>query len=123
MQIVAKRASHLSIQQVRMWHLQQESQMYSAQCLLLLEGNLVREAFQSSLQQMLNRHEILRTAFYQSPDMDIPLQTVASCSEQLLPLISLKDIHTACQIEEVENLFRAMKEEAFDLTNGPLLQT
>ena len=121
MQIVAQKASHLSIQQMRTWHLQQESQMYSTQCMLLLEGVLDREALQSSLQHMLSRHEILRTVFYQSPDMDIPLQAIANSTEQFLPLISLEDTQTPCQDKEVERLFESLKRHTFDLAHGPLL--
>src|SRR5450432_1676940 len=78
MQKVTSKAFPLSVQQTRLWSLWQESQIYRAQCLLLLEGDLDRELFEHTIQYVLSRHDILRTLFYPLPGMELPMQIVSS---------------------------------------------
>ena len=67
----------LSPQQRRLWSLQHDSNAYQAQCAILLEGNLKLDILKSALQQVVNRHEILRTAFLRPRGIKISIQVIA----------------------------------------------
>ncbi len=68
----------LSPQQQRLWRLQEgaEATLYRARGALRIEGELDRDALRRALQDLVSRHEILRTAFQAVPGMDLPLQVV-----------------------------------------------
>ena len=68
----------LSPQQKRLWQLQEagNNQPYRAHCAVLIEGNLNREILKSALQDVINRHEILRTTFRVLEGMNLPLQAI-----------------------------------------------
>jgi amino acid adenylation domain-containing protein/non-ribosomal peptide synthase protein (TIGR01720 family) len=82
----------LSPQQKRLWQLQEAGnhQPYRAHCTVLIEGNLNREILKAALQDVINRHEILRTTFRVLEGMNLPLQVIgdrsASQSLNLKPL-------------------------------------
>jgi amino acid adenylation domain-containing protein len=98
----------LSPQQERLWPLLSAagSDPYRAQCTVAIEGNLDPEGLAAALQEVIDRHEILRTSFHHLPGMTIPLQVVAerararflsldlaamSAGEQRLRIASLLD--------------------------------
>jgi amino acid adenylation domain-containing protein/non-ribosomal peptide synthase protein (TIGR01720 family) len=66
----------LSPQQGRLWMLQQGALDYRAQCALLLEGPLDRQALRRALRQIVDRHEILRTRFHRETGMKAPVQVI-----------------------------------------------
>lgn len=70
--------SPLSSQQERLWRLMQldESNRYRAQSAILLEGALDKDALRRSLENIIERHEILRTAFVHPRELVVPLQVV-----------------------------------------------
>ncbi|MBD1902831.1 amino acid adenylation domain-containing protein [Trichocoleus sp. DQ-A3] len=67
----------LSPQQKYLWLLQQDSAAYCAQCAILIEGNLKTTALKEAVQQIINRHEILRTSFHREPGIKIPIQVIS----------------------------------------------
>ncbi|MBD2540829.1 amino acid adenylation domain-containing protein, partial [Coleofasciculus sp. FACHB-SPT36] len=67
----------LSLQQKYLWLLQQDSATYCAQCAILIKGNLKTRALKEAVQQIINRHEILRTIFHREPGIKIPIQVVS----------------------------------------------
>ncbi|MBD2083576.1 non-ribosomal peptide synthetase [Coleofasciculus sp. FACHB-542] len=67
----------LSPQQNYLWLLQQDSTAYCAQCAILIEGNLKTTALKEAVQQIINRHEILRTSFHREPGIKIPIQVIS----------------------------------------------
>ena len=89
MQMAGLKGSHLSFQQVRQWSLQGESQGYRAQCTILLEGELDRDRLQMAVQEVVSRHEILRTVFRFVPGMEVPVQVVVAHTEIPWPTINL----------------------------------
>jgi amino acid adenylation domain-containing protein len=94
----------LSPQQKRLWSLQQDSNAYQAQCAILLEGNLKLDVLKSALQQVLNRHEILRTTFHRPRGIKIPIQVIADSN-----LIEIDDHNLGnCQEleQKIETLFQ-----------------
>ncbi|MBD1892488.1 non-ribosomal peptide synthetase [Coleofasciculus sp. FACHB-SPT9] len=68
----------VSPQQRYLWLLQQDSAAYCAQCAILIEGNLNATALKEAVQQIINRHEILRTNFHREPGIKVPIQVVSA---------------------------------------------
>ena len=73
----------LSPQQKRFWLLKQKMHptFSHAHCILLLRGDLDITALHTALQQVIERHEILRTAFQNMPGMGVPLQVIQNATE------------------------------------------
>ncbi|MBD1945566.1 amino acid adenylation domain-containing protein, partial [Coleofasciculus sp. FACHB-712] len=67
----------ISPQQKYLWSLQQDNANYCAQSAILIEGNLNATALKEAVQQIINRHEILRTSFHREPGIKIPIQLVS----------------------------------------------
>ncbi|TBR56738.1 non-ribosomal peptide synthetase [Westiellopsis prolifica IICB1] len=68
----------LSPQQKNIWLLQQDSSVYRTQMSVLIDGKLNVEALQKAFQELVNRHEILRTTFPILPDMEFPVQVISN---------------------------------------------
>ena len=70
--------SPLSLQQEHLWRLMQldDADHYRAQIAILLEGALDKEALRRSVENIVARHEILRTAFVHPDELAVPLQVV-----------------------------------------------
>ncbi|BAZ50358.1 amino acid adenylation [Nostoc sp. NIES-4103] len=68
----------LSPQQKNIWLLQQDSSVYRTQMSVLIEGKLNVEALQKAFQELVNRHEILRTKFKILPDIAFPVQVISN---------------------------------------------
>jgi len=64
----------LSPQQRHLWFLQQTQQSlpYRAQCAIWIEGNLDTNILKAALENVIQRHEMLRTTFGSLPEMTIP---------------------------------------------------
>ena len=80
----------LSPQQRRVWRLQQlDGGSYRTVAGVLLEGPVEQNRLQSALEEVLARHEILRTDFRLVPGMSFPLQVV---NPEATPAISFQDL-------------------------------
>ncbi len=97
----------LSPQQKHLWSLQQfdSTQPYRAQCVILIEGNLDPKRLELALQNVVNRHEILRTTFRCLPGMTIPLQVITDSSTLPIHYHDLRDLDTQEQEVKSEALF------------------
>ncbi|MBE9068367.1 amino acid adenylation domain-containing protein [Leptolyngbya cf. ectocarpi LEGE 11479] len=102
----------LSPQQQRLWRLQQRRPPFRAVLQLRSHKPYAADQLQAALQQLIDRHEILRTTFPTLPGMTMPLQVIADSlsSESVLVRYS-----TAPQ---VQNLLK----QPFDWVQGPLFQ-
>jgi amino acid adenylation domain-containing protein len=112
-----------SFSQQRLWFLQQwnpEQSHYITTLLLRMNGTVQQEALERSLNEIVQRHEILRTTFAVVEEQ--LTQVIAPCPS--LPL-SVSDLeHIPAEEQEAEAL-RAAQQEAqrpFDLTQGPLIR-
>src|SRR4030095_9606033 len=77
MQQVMTEGFRLSPQQERLWILQQGGSLpYRAQCAVLIQGDFNTALFQTALQAVIVRHEILRTTFRFVAGMITPLQVI-----------------------------------------------
>ncbi len=113
----------LSPQQKHLWLLQQanHSLPYRSQCAVLIQGNLNRELLNVALQDVINRHEILRTTFYYLPEMTVPSQVIDNSNKLLRQDYDLSGWNSQEQNARIEALFYEMSQRPLDLVQGPLL--
>ena len=98
----------LSPQQRHLWGLQQNNpkQIYRVRGAILITGNLDREIFTKALQNVVNRHEILRTSFHCLPGMTLPLQAIASTGEVPISEHNLSGLSPEQQEAKIAALLR-----------------
>src|SRR5689334_7192942 len=113
----------LSFAQQRLWFLDQlepGSAAYNLSGRVRLEGRLDAPALEASLNEIVRRHEALRTIF--STRAGEPVQIVRSELRLPLPFIDLSDL----PLTERETAFRQLCDEEaqqpFDLSTGPLVR-
>ena len=116
------RGSRLSLQQERLWTFYQgsPSQGYVTQGMVVVEGPLRVERLRAAVQQLVERHEILRTVFRALPGMDVPMQVVGD-AEFVWCHTSLEPSSEQEQQQAVELMFTSLQEEPLDLQHGPAL--
>ncbi|MEG4271929.1 MULTISPECIES: amino acid adenylation domain-containing protein [unclassified Microcoleus] len=112
----------LSPQQRHLWGLQQNKsqQTYRVRGAILITGNLDREILQKALQNVVNRHEILRTSFHCLPGMTLPLQAIASTIELPISEYNLSGLSPEEQEAKIAALFEQLNLLPFDFERGPL---
>ncbi|MBG1243112.1 non-ribosomal peptide synthetase [Nostoc sp. NZL] len=114
----------LSYAQQRLWFLDQfepNSAFYNIPMALRLVGNLNQPALEQSLQEIIHRHEALRTNFITvdgKPSQIIQIQTNWTVS-----VIDLKYLSTTNQEITSQELARQQAIQPFDLANGALIRT
>ncbi|MEG4011366.1 MULTISPECIES: non-ribosomal peptide synthetase [unclassified Microcoleus] len=112
----------LSPQQRHLWRLQQNKsqQTYRVRGSILITGNLDKEMLKSALQNVVNRHEILRTSFHCLPGMTLPLQAIASTGEVPISEHNLSGLSPEEQEAKIAALFEQLNLLPFDFERGPL---
>jgi amino acid adenylation domain-containing protein/FkbH-like protein/FkbM family methyltransferase len=110
----------LSPQQERLWLLQRNSAAFHAQCVIHIEGLLRREVLAEALEQIVMRHEILRTTFRLLPGVDLPLQVV---NEEAALRLREVDYATADDAErQLADSLHAERERPFAFEEGEALR-
>ncbi len=113
----------LSFAQQRLWFLDQlmpGNPFYNIPFALRLVGRLDVLALERSLNEIIRRHETLRTCF-QTIDAK-PTQLIASTFELTLATIDLQDLPQGKRLDEVRKLASIEASRPFDLTQLPLLR-
>jgi amino acid adenylation domain-containing protein len=113
----------LSFAQQRLWFLDQwapGNPVYHLPGILHIEGPLDVAALQRSLQEIVRRHEILRTSFITIADQ--PLQLIHPHGALSLQVADLQGRAVDAQDALVQELARAEACRPFDLSQGPLLR-
>ena len=113
----------LSPQQKRLWLLQQDSLTYRAQCAIQLEGKLNAEILKEALEQVVNRHEILRTSFYRQPGIKVPIQVIADRGTISWNQVNLSGLNQNEQSAKIEQLFQKKGCLSFNLEQKSLLHS
>src|SRR6185312_15945278 len=115
----------LSPQQRHLWFIQRavENQPYRTQCLILIEGRLDTHVLHKALEDVVTRHEILRTTFRCLPGITMPLQFISDNSAFSFQNQNLSDLNPQEQEALVEALFHETSVLPFDFEHGPLLYT
>ncbi|MBV9774490.1 MAG: amino acid adenylation domain-containing protein, partial [Gemmatimonadetes bacterium] len=113
----------LSFGQQRLWFIDQfqpGSPLYNMPFALRVRGVLDEAALERSLDELVRRHETLRTVFPASGDD--PVQVILPAGPVALPRVDLRGL--AADARDAELLRRAGEEalRPFDLARGPLLR-
>jgi acyl transferase domain-containing protein/acyl carrier protein len=113
----------LSLTQERLWMLHQlapQHSPYNLGSVLRLSGALDREALQRSLEEIVRRHEPLRTTFT-TVDGQL-VQVVAPALNVQLPMVDLCGLPGENRKVEMHGLVARLSGYSFDLARGPLIQ-
>ena len=113
----------LSFAQQRLWFLDQlgSGSAYNISAVLHLEGELNRAALERSLNEIVRRHESLRTNFVLVNSE--PAQLIAPAPRFQLPLIDLTQLPADQQAMEVQSLTQAEAGQLFNLSKDLLLRS
>jgi hypothetical protein len=106
----------LSFAQERLWFLaryETEASLYNVPVAVQLRGELNIEAAKASLQEMVNRHEVLRTSFPKVGDGTI--QDIAAAMEVPFAMEEIRE-------DELDQVLREQARRPFDLSHGPLIR-
>jgi hypothetical protein len=113
----------VSFAQQRLWFLDQlepGSPFYNLPQVISIKGNLNVDALQRTLNEIINRHEALRTTF--SAGSDGPTQIVAKTATIMVPVNDLTSLPASEHDTTVLKLAREEARRPFDLCAGPLLR-
>ncbi|MBD2489455.1 non-ribosomal peptide synthetase [Aulosira sp. FACHB-615] len=113
----------LSAPQQRLWVLQQlepQSYVYNEFVSIKLTGNLNLAILEKSFNEIINRHESLRTSFTTIDEQ--PVQVIHSSVTIKLPVVNLSHLPPALQNAEVERLTHEIAQAPFNLAVCPLLR-
>ena len=113
----------LSFAQQRLWFLQQmnpQSPAYNVPVASRLVGKLNGAALEQALNEIVQRHEVLRTTF-QMIDAQ-PMQVISSHGVLVLPLLDLTHLPETTRESEAHRFAVENLRDPFDLVNGPLMR-
>ncbi len=114
----------LSFAQERLWLLEQlhpGNPVHNLRAVYRFKGSLNVAALEQSIQEIVRRHEILRTTF--SAVHGQPIQVISpDVTIKLPPIIDLRQIPTEEQEAEVQRLGIEEAKQSFDFARGPLLR-
>ena len=113
----------LSFAQQRLWFLEQLSPgsfNYNEPIDLRFVGNLSIGVLKQSIDEIVRRHEALRTTFHVIDGQ--PVQIIAPFLSLKLPVIDLRQLPKVAREAEVQRLAQEEAQLPFDLRQGPLLR-
>ena len=121
--IVAREGFRLSAQQERVWTQTAEAGLsFWAECEVLLEGALDVARLRESVQQVVRRHEILRTVFQRQPGLKVAFQVILDEPEAecLWQDVDLRALPQPVRREKIREIV-AQQQVAVSLGHGPVL--
>ncbi|MGP6419790.1 non-ribosomal peptide synthetase [Pseudomonas putida] len=101
------------------WQLDPHSSAYNIPGALRLRGELDEDALRASFQQLIERHESLRTRFFERDG--VALQQVDAAPEFNLQLIDISDLPAHEREARAQQIREDEARTQFDLEKGPLL--
>lgn len=113
----------LSFEQERLWTIDrvwQNSLAYNTPIFFRLKGRLDVTALQHSLNEIIQRHEILRTTFENQEGKLV--QVIAPTLKVAVPVVDLREIPETKRESEASRLASEESKRAFDLAKGPSLR-
>ncbi|NEU75705.1 non-ribosomal peptide synthetase [Hassallia byssoidea VB512170] len=124
MQVESMEGFQLSPQQEHLWLLQQidKTEAYRSNCAILIEGNLDINNLELALQNIGDRHEILRTCFPCLPGMTLPVQVITN-RKLKLDTHNLSSLNPQQQEAKIEGIFQQFNQLPFDYEQNSILQT
>ncbi len=115
----------LSWAQQRLWLLDQitpGNPAYNIPAHIKLIGRLEVDALERSLNEIIKRHESLRTVFIVAENLNEPVQKILPFTPIFLPIVELETLPPEKLAQETTRLSREEASFSFDLSNGPLLR-
>jgi len=114
----------LSPQQKHLWKRQgrEERPSFCAQAVALIEGRSDPETLHAALQNVLARHEILRTTFRERPGSPFPVQVIEATASRRNEEHDLSALSAARQQAEIEALLPRARAARWNWENGPLVR-
>ncbi|MBR8836531.1 MAG: AMP-binding protein, partial [Stigonema ocellatum SAG 48.90 = DSM 106950] len=125
--VISRRSQHspapLSFAQARLWFLHQldpNSPVYNEIACIRLLGTLNVVVLEQSLNEIVQRHESLRTTIEIVEEQ--PAQVIHPTVILTLPMVKLHSLPESVRQAEVERLTTEVAQKPFDLTSVPLLR-
>src|SRR5436190_3917511 len=122
-------ANHISIegfrlapQQAERWALYQESSVYMAHCEISIDGFLDVGLLSSAIENVIARHEILRTSYHCLDGVTVPLQVIGTEAGFSLAETDLTALNGDDQTARMEQAFKGEEELPFDFEQVPQLR-
>jgi hypothetical protein len=112
----------LSLQQKRLWRFQSNQAPFRTGAAIVINANLNAQKLRQTLDQLVQRHEILRTVFRQLPGMKLPVQVVLDQPAIEFRFLDADPGMFQNQGELIEAIFQTELLRGFDLEQGPVLQ-
>ncbi|NCS15837.1 MAG: amino acid adenylation domain-containing protein, partial [Microcystis aeruginosa G13-12] len=112
----------LSFAQQRLWFLDQlqpNSALYNIPMVLHFRGNLNQKALEQSLQEICDRHEVLRTNFV---TIDGQPTQVIQTTRETISVVNLEDLPIHEQAEKTQQLKQKQATQPFDLAKESLIR-
>ncbi len=113
----------LTLGQERLWILNQlepDSPVYNVPFAFRLQGDLDKAALKRSLNEIVKRHEVLRTTF--KKEGDTPIQVIAPILKLDLPLVDLQDWPVVDREKALAQYLKKQAAQPFDMEQGPLVR-
>ncbi|HYP53657.1 MAG TPA: MupA/Atu3671 family FMN-dependent luciferase-like monooxygenase, partial [Pyrinomonadaceae bacterium] len=113
----------LSFGQQRLWFIDQFDRgnaLYNVPMAIRLSGDLNVAALEQSLNEIVRRHEILRTTYRESSGR--PVQVISPTLTLALPLSDLSNLDAAERDREARRITDEEAKRPFDLAAGPVLR-
>ena len=113
----------LSFAQQRLWFLDQlepGNALYNCPGVVRLEGRLDVEAFERAINEIVRRHEVLRTRI--EVEDNLPLQAIDEWEYRRWRVEDLSGLDPAARETEVVRLAKEEAETGFDMRRGPLVR-
>ncbi|MBV9690643.1 MAG: amino acid adenylation domain-containing protein, partial [Ktedonobacteraceae bacterium] len=117
----------LSFAQRRLWFLDQlepDNIAYLVPSALRVQGVVHSQALEQSLQEVIRRHEILRTTFEEHDGEPVQvIHPLAYAMAYQLPVIDLQALSQPERMWQTERLAQQEQQRPIDLAHGPLLRS
>jgi amino acid adenylation domain-containing protein/thioester reductase-like protein len=112
----------LSPQQKQLWRSQQNSGIYFSQAVIAIEGIIDLKILEGAVQKVIDRHEVLRTNFYQRSGMLIPFQVINESNKIAWQSIKLNNLSESEIEVELSKLLNLEKSPRFNLDLDAVLR-
>jgi amino acid adenylation domain-containing protein len=113
----------LSFAQQRLWfldRLETGTLAYNGSTVVHLQGILNVAVLEQCINEIVRRHEVLRTSFPVADGQ--PIQAIAPTLTLSLPVVDLRGLQCDQQAEKVQQLVTQEAQHPFNLAHGPLLR-
>lgn len=116
----------LSPQQRRLWLLQQNDSVYLTQGAIAIQGNLQPARLKQVMEQIVARHQILRTNFRRLPGVKLPVMTISDRAGSAQPHRNpflWQEIDLGDRILDLKKLFEKARQQVYNLETESILRT